>query len=157
MTTLDQSLGQQGKSDHEITQKVCPCRDTAWPSSFKRGPILFSPITRSFIIMRSNNFSIIHHPNFVNWILFLRPFLREDGANFTWIGNIIITKYNEALFYLVQPKHGVTPPGNDILSPRRKEKKKKKIQVTLLQREKWPNIKLCGSLLKSTFSQLRQT
>lgn len=121
MRASDQSLDQQGKPDHEITQTACPFRDTAWLSSSKRGPILFPPVTSSFIIMRSNNISIIHHPkicwndlwNMLKWFLFLKPFIKEGEANFTWIRSIIVTKYNEPFFYEVQPKHGVTLLGNE--------------------------------------------
>lgn len=48
------------------------------------------------------------------------------GLSLGWAGliscgrGIEATKYTEALFYLVQPKRGATPPGNDTLSPRRK-------------------------------------
>lgn len=76
--------------------------------------------------MRSNNIFIIHHPkicwndlwNILKWFLFLQPFIKEGEANFTWIRSIIVTKYYEPFLHEVQPKHGFTPPGNDILSPR---------------------------------------
>lgn len=111
--------------------------------------------------MRSNNIFIIHHPkicwndlwNILKWFLFLQPFIKEGEANFTWIRSIIVTKYYEPFLHEVQPKHGFTPPGNDILSPR----SRKKFQVKLLQREQWPAIKSCGFVLKSTSSHPRQT